>query len=189
MPWTAQDAYDAIVTAVHGQDPVVVIENRTLYLGEKSEVSVGGEPKPMGWSHRRRPGSDVTVVSWGAVTQRVLDAAERLAPDGCDAEVVELTWLNPMDLDAVLASVARTRRLVVVHEANVTGGFGAEVVARVAEAGIELDTAPVRVGTPDVRIPAAPVLAGAVLPSTDRIAEQIAATAHRPARRGAPVPA
>jgi pyruvate/2-oxoglutarate/acetoin dehydrogenase E1 component len=188
MPWTAQDAYDAIVAAVHGQDPVIVIENRNLYLGEKTEVTTGGEPRAMGWSHLRRRGSDVTVVSWGAVTQKVLEAADGLAASGCDVEVVEPTWLNPLDLDAILTSVSRTRRLVVVHEANVTGGFGAEVVARVAEAGMSLDTPPVRLGTPDMRIPAAPVLAQELIPSTERIAAAISAVAHQPAHRGTPVP-
>jgi pyruvate/2-oxoglutarate/acetoin dehydrogenase E1 component len=167
---------------------VIVIENRNLYLGEKTDVTTGGEPRPLGWSHLRRRGSDVTVVSWGAVTQKVLDAAGGLAEVGCDVEVVEPTWLNPLDLDAILASVSRTRRLVVVHEANVTGGFGAEVVARVAEAGVSLDAPPVRLGTPDMRIPAAPVLAQQLIPSTERIAAAISAAAGRPAHRGTPVP-
>lgn len=180
MPWTAQDAHDAVVTAVHSDDPVIVIENRTLYLGDKADVTVGGEPKPMGWSHLRRSGHDVTVVSWGAITRRVLEAAEQLAGDGVAAEVVELTWLNPVDLDVVIASLSRTRRLVVVHEANVTGGFGAEIVARVLEAGVRLDAPPVRIGTPDVRMPAAPVLAEALVPSAEQIAAKIAGLVRQP---------
>lgn len=187
MPWTAQDAYDAITTAVHGQDPTIVIENRTLYLGEKAAVSVGGSPRAMGWSHLRRSGGDVTVVSWGVVTRQVLEAADQLEAGGLDVEVVELTWLNPLDLEAVLRSVAKTRRLVVVHEANVTGGFGAEVLARVAESGLPLDAPAVRVGTPDVRIPAAPVLAGALLPSSKDIVEQISAVARGSRFISAPV--
>lgn len=174
MPRTPQDAHDAIVTAVHCDDPVVVIENRTLYLGDKDEVLVGGAPKPIGWSHLRRSGDDLTVVTWGAITGRVLEAAEQLASSGADAEVVELTWLNPVDLETLLSSVNRTRRLVVVHEANVTGGFGAEIVARVTEAGVMLDQPPTRIGAPDTRIPAAPVLAEAVVPSADDIAVRIA---------------
>ncbi|RAY11598.1 acetoin dehydrogenase [Actinomadura craniellae] len=174
MPRTAQDAYDALVSAVHSPDPVIVVENRTLYFGDKAEVELGGAARPMGWSQLRRPGRDVTVVSWGKVTGEVLAAAESLAAGGIDAEVIELTWLNPVDMDAVLASVARTRRLAVVHEANVTGGFGAEVVARVAESGVSLDAAPLRVGAPDVRIPAAPALVGGLLPGAASIAAQIA---------------
>lgn len=175
MPWTAQDAYDAVVSATYSDDPVVVIENRTLHLGDKADVTVGADPRPIGWSHHRREGRDVTVVSWGAITRRVLEATESLAGDGVDADVVELTWLNPVDLDAVLGSVARTRRLVVVHEANVSGGFGAEIVARVVGAGVDLDAPPRRIGTPDVRIPAAPALATALVPTADRIAAELRA--------------
>ncbi|MFC5751846.1 alpha-ketoacid dehydrogenase subunit beta [Actinomadura rugatobispora] len=175
MPRTAQDAHDALVSAVHADDPVIVVENRSLYFGDKAEVELGGAARPMGWSHLRRPGRDVTVVSWGTVTSQALAAAESLAAGGIEAEVLELTWLNPLDLDAVLASVARTRRLAVVHEANVTGGFGGEIVARVAEAGIALDAAPLRVGAPDVRIPAAPVLAEPLLPDAGSIAARISA--------------
>jgi pyruvate/2-oxoglutarate/acetoin dehydrogenase E1 component len=113
------------------------------------------------------------VVSWGALTRRVLEAAETLAGAGVEADVVELTWLNPVDLDAVVRSLERTRRLVVVHEANVTGGFGAEVVARVVETGIDLDARPLRIGTPDVRMPAAPGLASALVPTADRIAAEV----------------
>lgn len=173
MPWTPQDVYDGIVSAGHSDDPVIVVENRNLYFGDKTEVSVGQPPRAMGWSTQRRTGDDVTVVSWGAITQKVLQAADRLSAEGVELEVVELTWLNPLDLDAVLTSVSRTRRLVVVHEANIIGGFGGEIVARVVEAGIRLEAPPLRIGTPNVRIPAAPVLAGALLPAVDQISAQI----------------
>jgi pyruvate/2-oxoglutarate/acetoin dehydrogenase E1 component len=173
MPSTPQDAYDLLVTAVHCDDPVLVIENRTLYFGAKEEVTVGGPVRPLGGARVRRPGSDVTVVTWGAMTARVLDAAEALAADGIEAEVLETPWLNPFDTEAVLASAGRTGRLAVVHEANVTGGFGAEVVARVAGAGVPLLAPPIRVGAPDVRMPAAPILAQALLPDADRIAGEV----------------
>ncbi|MBB2742983.1 UNVERIFIED_ORG: pyruvate/2-oxoglutarate/acetoin dehydrogenase E1 component [Microbispora rosea subsp. rosea] len=173
MPSTPQDAYDLLVTAVHCDDPVLVIENRSLYFGAKEEVTVGGPVQPMGGARVRRHGSDVTVVTWGAMTARVLDAADALAADGIEAEVLETPWLNPFDTEAVLASAGRTGRLAVVHEANVTGGFGAEVVARVAGAGVPLVAPPIRVGAPDVRMPAAPILAQALLPDTDRIAGEV----------------
>ncbi|TQS25773.1 alpha-ketoacid dehydrogenase subunit beta [Microbispora sp. KK1-11] len=175
MPSTPQDAYDLLVTAVHCDDPVLVIENRTLYFGAKEEVMVGGLVQPMGGARVRRHGSDVTVVTWGAMTARVLDAADALAADGIEVEVLETPWLNPFDTEAVLASAGRTGRLAVVHEANVTGGFGAEVVARVAGAGVPLLAPPVRVGAPDVRMPAAPILAQALLPDADRIAGEVRA--------------
>ncbi|GAB2950175.1 alpha-ketoacid dehydrogenase subunit beta [Nonomuraea fastidiosa] len=173
MPSTPQDAYDLLVTAVHCDDPVLVIENRTLYFGPKEPVETGGAVRPVGGARTRRDGSDVTIVTWGAMTHRVLDAAGRLAGEGIEAQVLETPWLNPFDLDAVLAGVSRTGRLAVVHEANVTGGFGAEVVARVTEAGAPLLAPPIRIGTPDVRIPAAPVLAGALVPDAARIAAEV----------------
>ncbi|TDD10848.1 acetoin dehydrogenase [Nonomuraea deserti] len=183
MPSTPQDAYDLLVTAVHGDDPVLVIENRTLYFGAKEQVQVGGPVRPMGGARTRRAGSDVTVVTWGAMTHRVLEAAEVLAGEGIDAEVLETPWLNPFDTGAVLESARRTRRLAVVHEANVTGGFGAEVVARVAGAGVPLLAPPVRIGTPDVRMPAAQTLAQALVPGADRVADELRALTGREAPR------
>lgn len=165
MPRTAQDAYDAILTAVACPDPVIVIENRILYAGQKQTVKLGAEPLPMGWSHQRRAGTGLTLVSWGAVTQTALDAADELADDGISVDVIETPWLNPFPTQAVLDSVAQTRRLLVLHEAVRTGGFAAEVISRVVESGVGLKAPPVRVTAADVRIPAAPVLARAVLPS------------------------
>ena len=170
---TPQDAYDVLRSAVACDDPVVVIENRTLYAGPKSEVQVGGAPAPIGGHRLRRQGSDVTVVTWGTVTSRVVETAERLAADGLDAEVIEAVWLNPFDHGAVAQSVARTGRLVVVHEANTTGGFGAEIVARVVENGVPLRSAPRRVGARDSRIPAAVGLAAQVLPQDDDIVQAL----------------
>ncbi|MET9246396.1 transketolase C-terminal domain-containing protein [Nonomuraea sp. NPDC003709] len=173
MPSTPQDAYDLLVTAVHGDDPVLVVENRTLYFGPKEPVRTDGPVQPTGGARTRRAGSDVTVVTWGAMTHRVLAAAEALAGEGVEAEVLETPWLNPFDTGAVIESARRTRRLAVVHEANVTGGFGAEVVARVAGAGVALAAPPIRIGAPDVRMPAAPVLAQSLVPDATRIIQEV----------------
>lgn len=173
MPWTAQDAYDVLVAAVHSDDPVVVIENRTLYSAGKQDVVLDGPVQPLGGLRVRREGTDATVVTWGAITARALEAAEVLAGRGVAIEVLELPWLNPLPTDEILASVRRTGRLAVLHEANVTGGFGAEVVARVAGAGVVLRSRALRVGLPDTRIPAAPSLAAGLLPDVGRIAEEI----------------
>ncbi|OLT05657.1 acetoin dehydrogenase [Pseudonocardia sp. CNS-004] len=173
MPWTAQDAYDVLVAAVHSDDPVVVIENRTLYSAGRQDVVLDGPVQPLGGVRVRREGTDATVVTWGAITARALEAAEALAGRGVSVEVLELPWLNPLPTDEILASVRRTGRLAVVHEANVTGGFGAEVVARVAGAGVALRSRALRVGLPDTRIPAAPSLAAGLLPDVGRIAEEI----------------
>ena len=175
MPCTPQDAFDALLTAAQADDPVVVIENRTLYHGDKEEVRLDGDTRAMGWTGHPWSGGDITVVCWGAITQRVVVAAQRLAADGVGVDVLELVWLNPLDADAVLASVAGTGRLAVVHEANRTGGFGAEIVARVVESGIPLAAPPVRIATPDVRMPAALSLAAALVPSVDSIADRLRA--------------
>lgn len=169
MPVTAQDAYDLVLSAVACDDPTVVIENRTLYAGAKDEVVIGEPIAPIGGHRRRRRGDDITIVTWGAVSSKVVDAVDRLAGDGIAADVLEMVWLNPFDTDAVLESVARTGRLLVVHEAAVTGGFGAEVVARVAESGAHLAAPPRRLGLADSRIPSAPQLAAALLPQIDDI--------------------
>lgn len=173
MPSTAQDAYDLLVASVHSDDPVVVIENRTLYSQGKQEVVVDGPVQEIGGSRLRREGTDVSVVTWGGMTARVLAAADRLAQEGVEVEVLETVWLNPFDDAAVDQTVRKTGKVAVVHEANLTGGFGAEVVARVAERGLPLRVAPRRIGVPDVRLPAAPVLAEALVPSADLIADAL----------------
>lgn len=173
IPAVAQDAYDLLLAAVASDDPTIVIENRTLYHGKKSDVVVGGEIPHVGEAVVRRKGDDVTVVTWGAMLHRVLDAAGRLADVGINAEVVDLRWVRPCDLATVMDSVGSTGRLVVVHEAHTTGGFGAEIVAAVVESGAALRSAPVRVGAPPARMPSAPVLADAIVPSVDRIVDAV----------------
>lgn len=171
-PWTAQDAYDLLV-AVHSDDPVIVIENRILYSAGAQDVVLDGPVQPLGGSRVRRAGTDATVVTWGAMTARVLDAAEQLAGEGVAVEVLETPWLNPFPVDNVVDSARRTRRLAVVHEANVTAGFGAEVVARVVGEGVQLSAPPLRLGFPDSRVPAAPSLLAGLLPSADAVAARL----------------
>jgi pyruvate/2-oxoglutarate/acetoin dehydrogenase E1 component len=169
MPATPQDAYDVLLSSVACEDPVIVIENRTLYSGLRTDVICDGQIQPIGGAVKRRDGSDVTVVTWGAMQAVVLDAAERLAVDGVELDIIDLRWLNPCDTDAILESTAKTGRLMVVHEANRTGGFGAEIVARTAEAGLTLSSPPVRLGLDDVRVPAAPSLLAAVVPGVEQV--------------------
>jgi pyruvate dehydrogenase E1 component beta subunit/2-oxoisovalerate dehydrogenase E1 component len=177
MPSNPQDAYDIMVSAVYCDDPVVVIDNRTLYFGEKKEIVTGRPPAAIGGSFMRRTGPAATVVTWGAITNRVLEAADRLAAQSTPVTVIETPWLNPFDTDAVVQSVARTGgKLAVVHEANTTAGFGAEVVTRVAEAGA-LQHRPIRIAVPDTRVPAAPELAAALIPDTDQISAALASLA------------
>ncbi|RJO70093.1 acetoin dehydrogenase [Nocardia panacis] len=173
MPATHQDAYDLLLTAAATADPTIVIENRTLYHRDRQPVELGRPVQPLGQAAVRRAGSALTVITWGAMQFQVLAAAETLAARGIDIEVIDARWLRPLDMSAILASVAKTRRLAVVHEAHTTGGLGAEIIASVVSAGIMLDQPPIRIGTPDARIPAAPSLAAALIPDAARIVAAI----------------
>jgi len=171
---TPQDAHAMLRAAVADDDPVVLFESRALYQ-HKGKVSLGGEREGVGGARTRRDGGDVAIVSWGRTALLAEQAAEGLAADGIAATVLDLRWLSPLDDDAIARAVRRTGRVVVAHEANITGGFGAEVAARIGETQFDALDAPVmRVGTPDVRIPPAPGLQAALLPSVEGIAKAAA---------------
>jgi pyruvate/2-oxoglutarate/acetoin dehydrogenase E1 component len=168
LPATPQDAYDAVLAAVDCDDPVIVIESRKLY--PKEGPVERGVPVEPGTARVYGEGRDLVLVTWGTALGACLDAAEQVRDEGADAAVVDLRWLSPLDLDTVGSVLARSGRAIVVHEANATGGFGAEIVARLVERFWDsLETPPRRVATPDVRIPASPVLQAALLPSSERI--------------------
>jgi acetoin:2,6-dichlorophenolindophenol oxidoreductase subunit beta len=168
LPSTPEDAYQMLRAAVVSDDPVMIMESRRLYPA-KGEVDLDGPVQPIGGARFLRTGSDVTLVCWGPMVPHGLAAAETLAERGVATEVVDLRWAAPMDVDAVVASLAKTGRLVVAHEASRSGGLGAEVVAACAERlGPELRQVR-RVATPDVPMPASPILAAAMLPSHDAI--------------------
>jgi pyruvate/2-oxoglutarate/acetoin dehydrogenase E1 component len=183
MPTTPQDAFDTLVAATYSDDPTIVIENRNLYSGEKVEVVTDAAVKQIGGSSIRRAGDTLTVVSWGSITRKVEQAADDAAEHGVNVEIIEAHWLNPFDWGTVLESLGRTHHLLVVHEANVSGGFGAEIIARVAESGIRLYAPPMRVGLPDVRVPAATQLAEALFPSVDSILRAMLLTTREGALR------
>ena len=128
----------------------------------------------VGGARLRRPGSDALIVSWGRMVIEAEAAAGELAETGIDAAVLDLRWLSPLDDRALITLSRRLRRVLVVHEANLTGGFGAEVAARVAESAFGELAAPVmRLATPDVRMPAAPALQSALLPSRSTIGDAV----------------
>jgi pyruvate dehydrogenase E1 component beta subunit/2-oxoisovalerate dehydrogenase E1 component len=178
------EAYGMLRSAIASDDPVLLFESRRLYP-IKGDVTLDEPVAPVGGARLLATGSDFTVVSWGAAVTDVLTARQLLADEGITATVIDLRWLSPLDLGPVLESAALTGRLAVVHEANRTGGFGAEVVARVSEAlGPQLAAPPVRIAAQDSRVPASPALSTAVLPNPERIAAELAARAeHRPAAR------
>jgi len=173
LPATPQDAYSMLRAAVADDDPCVIIEARALYMieGEVDE----GLLEPVGGARVRRAGADAVIITWGTMLHRSLEAASLLASDGIEVGVLDLRWLAPLDVAAIAAAVrAANGRVIVAHEANLTGGFGAEVAAQIAEHLLyDLDAPVIRIGTPDVRMPASPVLQAALIPTADTIAASV----------------
>ncbi len=174
LPATPQDAYDMLLAAVASDDPTLVIENRGLYHGAAQEVVLNGPIEPASGAKRIQEGEAATIVTWGAIRHKVTAVTDRLAQQGIKLDVIDARWVAPFDWETVLASVEKTGRLLIVHEANLTGGFGAEIAASVQERCFGRLKAPVmRCATPDARIPAAPHLQEALVPNEARIEKQI----------------
>ncbi|MCZ6725815.1 MAG: dehydrogenase E1 component subunit alpha/beta [Acidobacteria bacterium] len=153
-PATARDAAALLKAAIRDPNPVIFCEHKYLYRRIKEELPGDIAPEDLGVARVLRGGTDVTLIGYGATTWTCLEAAEVLESEGVSAEVVDLRTLVPFDADTVLASVRRTGRAVVVHEAQLTAGFGAEVAAQVAERAFAWLDAPLRrVGYPDRPVP------------------------------------
>jgi pyruvate dehydrogenase E1 component beta subunit len=175
MPSRAVDAAGLLATAIADPDPVVFIENKSLYF-RREEVPDRIEPVPLGRAVTLRAGGDVTVVALSRMVRETLLAADDLAREGIDTEVIDLRSLVPLDRAAILESVGRTNRLVVAHEAVRHGGVGAEIAAMVQQLAFDDLDAPVeRVGAPFQPIPLSPPLEAAYLPG----AADVAAAARR----------
>jgi pyruvate dehydrogenase E1 component beta subunit len=172
-PATAADAYGLIRAAFASPNPTVVVSHAKL-LGLKSEVPEKKPVIPIGRAEVKRRGRDVSVVANSLMTHYSLLAAERLAADGIDAEVVDLRSLAPLDEDTILASVGKTGRLVVVDECPLRCGIASEIAATVAERGFNLLRAPVvRVTRAQVPVPYSGPLEAAIVPSADSIADAV----------------
>src|SRR6266487_6504804 len=143
MPSSPERAYGLLLASIRDPDPVVFLEPTRLYRAAKGQVEDNGEALPLDVAFVLRQGHDVTLISWGAVVKEKLAAADELAAQGIEAEVIDLATLKPYDEETVLASVMRTGRCVIVHEAARTGGFGAEIAALLAERGLTSLLAPV----------------------------------------------
>jgi 2-oxoisovalerate dehydrogenase E1 component beta subunit len=171
-PATAEDAYGLLRSAIRDPNPVVFCEHKFLYRREKAEVATGadGELVPIGKAVVRRSGSDLSIVAYAATVRTSLTVADRLEREGVSAEVIDLRSLVPFDADSVLESVRNTGKVLVVHEDNLTGGFGAEVAAVIGQRGFELLDAPVtRVAALDTPVPFTPVLEQEYMPTEDDI--------------------
>jgi len=166
-------AYGLLLAAIRDPDPVVFFEPTRLYRLYKQPVEDNGEPLPLDVCFVVREGTDVTLVSWGAMLTETLAAADALAKDGVSAEVIDVATLKPLDLATILESVAKTGRCVIVHEAPRSVGCGAEIAAGLAEHGLTSLMAPVqRVTGYDVVVPL-PRLEHHYLPSVERIAAAV----------------
>jgi len=173
-PATPADNFGLLKAAIRCDDPVVYMEHKDLW-GVTGEVDESAEPVPLGKARRVREGGDVTIVTWSGMLRHVEAAADRLGGRP-SVEVIDLRTLYPWDRDAVLASVRRTGRLLVVHEAVRIGGFGAEIAATVAEELFGMLKAPVRrLGAPRIPVPYAPPLEEVCKISPAEIAEVVRA--------------
>jgi 2-oxoisovalerate dehydrogenase E1 component beta subunit len=154
IPSSPRTAYGLLLAAIRDPDPVVFLEPKRIYRAPKEPVEDDGEALPLDRSFVVREGRDLTLVSWGALLKETLEAADLLAEEGTEAAVIDVATLKPLDAETLLASVARTGRCVIAHEAPRTGGFGAEIAALLAEEGLFSLLAPVqRVAAPDVPVP------------------------------------
>ncbi|HQR39576.1 MAG TPA: dehydrogenase E1 component subunit alpha/beta [Blastocatellia bacterium] len=180
IPSTALDAAGLLRTAIRCDDPVMFLEHKHLYRQtyNKSAYAHPDFMIPFGKARIARAGSDVTVVTYGATVQRSLVACKQLADEGLDVEVIDLRSLSPYDWDAISASVKKTNRVLVLHEDMRTGGFGAEIAARIADELFEFLDAPVRrIGALDTFVAYYPALEDEILPQTSDIAEGLRALA------------
>ena len=176
VPSTPLDAAGLLLSAIEDPDPVVMMEPIRLYRAVREELPERLEPVPLGQAALRRMGQDVTLVAWGATAPSALEAAEQVASEGIDVEVVDPRTLSPMDWDALEASITKTGRLVVAHEAPRSGGPGGELVASLVERCFyALRSPPQRVAGADVVYPPQ-LLEDEYLPDVGRIAAALRAS-------------
>jgi 2-oxoisovalerate dehydrogenase E1 component beta subunit len=164
-PSTAYDAKGLMKAAIRDEDPVLYFEHKYLYRRIKEELPEDDFIVPIGKANLRREGSDLSIITYGAMVYTALDAAAVLAQEGIDVEVLDMRSLLPLDEEAILETARKTSKIVVLHEATMTGGPGGEIVARIAEKAFEhLDGPIVRIAPPDTPVPYSPPLEEAFLP-------------------------
>ena len=162
-PSTPEDAKGLIISAIQDPNPVLFFEHKHLYRRIKGEVPDDRYTTPIGKARIARAGDDVTIVTWGAMVYTAEQAADQL--DDLSVEIIDLRTILPWDREAVLTSVRKTSKVIVLHEDTHTGGFGAEISATIAEEAFQdLDAPPRRVTAPDTPVPFAPALEAAFLP-------------------------
>ncbi len=169
VPSTPKRAYGLLLAAIRDPDPVVFLEPKRLYRAFKQAVKDDGKSLELDRCFVLREGHDLTMVTWGAMVQETLEAADKLHQEGVSAEVIDVATLKPVDMPTILASVEKTGRCVIVHEAARTCGVGAEIAASVASDGLLSLLAPVQRVTGYDTVMPLPRLEASYLPSVDRI--------------------
>jgi pyruvate/2-oxoglutarate/acetoin dehydrogenase E1 component len=169
-PATPADAKGLLIEAIQDPNPVLYFEHKHLYRRIKDEVPDERYTVPFGEARVHREGDDLSLITWGAMVYTADEAAQKLEEDGISVEILDLRTLAPWDKEAVLRSVEKTSKALVLHEDTLTGGFGAEIAATVAQEAFENLDAPVRrVAAPDAPVPFAPVLEKAFIPQVDDV--------------------
>jgi 2-oxoisovalerate dehydrogenase E1 component beta subunit len=170
-PATPADAKGLLISAITDANPVLYFEHKHLYRRIKDEVPEERFTVPFGQARTHREGDDVTVVTWGAMVYTAAEAAQQVEAEGMSVEVIDLRTLVPWDKEAVLKSVEKTSKVLVLHEDTRTGGFGAEIAATITEEAFESLDAPVkRIAAPDTPVPFSPPLEKAFIPQVEDVA-------------------
>ena len=173
IPSSPMRAYGLLLAAIRDPDPVIFFEPTRLYRLFKQHVEDDGQAQPLDVCFTMREGGDVTLVSWGAMVHETMQAAEQLSRQGIEADVIDVATIKPLDMTTILESVGRTGRCVIVHEAPITAGMGAEIAAQVAEKALtSLMAPPLRVAAPDVVVPLAR-LEHDYMPNVKRIVDTV----------------
>ena len=171
-PSNAADAKGLLKTAIRGGDPVLFLEHKGLY---RQSYAAAPEPDenyllPFGKAAVKKEGEDLTIVTWGALVHKSLEAVKKLEKEGVRIEIIDIRTINPLDMETILASVKKTSKVLIAHEDTLFAGFGAEIAAQIADKAFEYLDGPVhRLGGADTPIPFSPVLEKAVLPQTEDI--------------------
>jgi len=169
-PATPEDAKGLIVSAIEDPNPVLFFEHKHLYRRIKGEVPDDRYSTPIGKARLHREGEDVSLITWGAMVYTATEAAKQLEEQDASVEIVDLRSIMPWDREAVLESVRKTSKVLVLHEDNRTGGFGAEIAATIAEEAFEHLDAPVkRLAAPDTPVPFSPPLEKAFIPQVENV--------------------
>lgn len=169
-PGTPADAKGLLISAIRDNNPVIYFESKPLYRSLKGHVPAGDYAVPIGQARLAREGTDLSIITYAAMVHQALDAADRLAEEGIRAEVLDLRTLKPLDTEAILATVRKTGKVLIVHAANQLAGVGAEVSALISDEAFEWLDAPVRrMGGLDVPVPFSPPLEEAYRPNAEKI--------------------